>query len=168
LSGPASVACGPSKPPAPAAQRRAVRYRMVEESQRLPPDEVRDAAEIARRALALFGFVGLALGAPREDIVAWLQRERLWADLSPSELAYVSAAQPTKRQEIYASWNSERLVVLLWALGKVENLPAPNEQCDTALFQQHMPHSSTSLHRRSFRLPRGGRRTFSEAWPMSC
>lgn len=63
----------------------------------------------------------------------------LWAELSPSELAYVSAERPTSKQRIDASWKSEGLIVLLWALEKVERLPAPNEQCDTSVFQQHLP-----------------------------
>jgi hypothetical protein len=111
----------------------------MQETEFVPADAVRDAAEIARRAMALFGSVGLALGAPREDILDWLEDEGLWAELSPSELAYVSAEQPTKKQTIDASWKSEGLIVLLWALEKIDRLPAPNEQCDTSVFQQHLP-----------------------------
>lgn len=116
-----------------------LRVGMQTEAEDHASDLVRSADDIARRALALFGAVGLALGAPRKDIVGWLKKEGLWNELSPLELAYVSAEHPTKKQEIYTSWKSEGLIVLLWALGKVENLPAPNEQCDTSLFQQHLP-----------------------------
>lgn len=111
----------------------------MEEADTLPPDEVRDAAQIARRALALFGSVGLALGAPRKDILKWLKEEALWAELAPSELAFLSAKRPTTKQKINASWKSEALIVLLWALEKVERLPPPDEQCDTSVFQQHLP-----------------------------
>ena len=111
----------------------------MEENDLLPADEVRDAAQIARRAMALFGSVGLALGAPREKIVKWLKDEDLWAELSPSELAYLATKRPTKKQQIDASWKSEGLIVLLWALDKIEHLPAPNEQCDTSVFQKHLP-----------------------------
>ncbi|SHG50097.1 hypothetical protein SAMN04488068_0463 [Hydrocarboniphaga daqingensis] len=38
----------------------------IESEEILPEEEVRDASEIARRALALFAVVGLALGAPKE------------------------------------------------------------------------------------------------------
>lgn len=111
----------------------------MEEADTLPPDEVRDAAQIARRALALFGSVGVALGAPRRDVLRWLEDEGLWAELAPSERAFLSARRPTKKQQINASWKSEGLIVLLWALDKVERLPAPDEQCDTSVFQQHLP-----------------------------
>jgi hypothetical protein len=111
----------------------------MEETDILPDDEVREAAQIARRAMALFGSVGLALGAQREVTLQWLKDEGLWAELTPSELAFVSAKRPTKKQQINASWKSEGLIVLLWALEKVERLPAPDEQCDTSVFRQHLP-----------------------------
>ncbi|MEP6820133.1 MAG: DUF4272 domain-containing protein [bacterium] len=105
----------------------------------LLPDEVRDGQEIARRSLTLFGVVGLALGAPRNDIITWLKEDGLWNELSPTELAYILVEQPTEKQTINASWQSEALLVLLWALRKVEKLPAANEQCDTSLFQELLP-----------------------------
>jgi len=105
----------------------------------LPPDEIRDAKDIARRTLALFATVGLALGASREEITSWLREEGLWDELSPSELAYVSAENPTEKQGIDASWRSEALLLLLWALGKIDTLPPPNAQCDSALFQELLP-----------------------------
>jgi hypothetical protein len=105
----------------------------------LPQQEVRDTQTIARRALALFGVVGFALGAPKNDILDWLKVEGLWDQLSQCELAYVLSEEPTRKQKIEATWWSERLIVLLWALNKVEQLPAPDEQCDTALFQEVLP-----------------------------
>ena len=102
-------------------------------------DNVRDSQEIARRSLALFGVVGIALGASRNDIVGWLKDEALWEELSPTELSYVLAQEPIEKQTIDASWMSEALIVLLWALRKVEKLPAPNEQCDTSIFQELLP-----------------------------
>ena len=98
----------------------------------LVPNEVRDCQEIARRSLALFGVFGLALGAPRNDIINWLKDEGLWNELSPTELAYLLAQVHTEKQTVDASWRSEALIVLLWAIQKVEKLPAPNEQCDTS------------------------------------
>jgi len=111
----------------------------MEESDTFADDEVRDAEQIARRALALFSTVSLAFQAPREDILNWLKSEGLWSELSPSELEFVSAERPTRKQIINASWKSEALIVLLWAIRKIDQLPAPNEQCDTALFKLHLP-----------------------------
>jgi hypothetical protein len=104
-----------------------------------PQDEIRDEKSIARRALALFGTVALSFGAPRNKVISWLKDSNLWEELSPSELAYLSAKKPSKKQNINASWNSESLIVLLWALNKTTALPAPNEQCNTSLFQELLP-----------------------------
>jgi hypothetical protein len=103
------------------------------------PDRVRSAQEIARRSLALFGVYGLSTKSPREDILAWLKETGLWDELSPLELKFVTSEPPTQQQSIDASWRSEGLTVLLWALGKIEKLPQPDEQCDTAIFQELLP-----------------------------
>jgi hypothetical protein len=105
----------------------------------LPDDEIRHAPDIARRALTLFATVGLAFGAPKDEILEWLRRESLWAELSPQELAFVHATPPSERQRIHASWCSERLLMLLWALMKVDDLPALNAQCDAGSFQSLLP-----------------------------
>ena len=110
----------------------------IEDSE-LPPDEIREAQEIARRALVLFAVVALALGAPRKDIIDWLQTEGLWNELSPMELQYVSTSAPTDRDTLNMSWRSEALIVLLWELGLVDKLPAANEQCDASIFQGTLP-----------------------------
>jgi len=99
--------------------------------------EIRTASAIAKRALALFAVVGLALGAPKETTVAWLHDESLWDELSPEELLFISA--PTERRAINASWRSEALLMLLWSIGVVEELPGLAEQCDAGKFQELLP-----------------------------
>jgi len=111
----------------------------IESEETLPPDEIRQAPEIATRALALFAVVGLALGAPKESTVSWLRDESLWDELSPEELKFVSAAEPTERQRVNASWRSEALLILLWALGAVKELPSLAAQCDAGNFQEILP-----------------------------
>ncbi|MES2899549.1 MAG: DUF4272 domain-containing protein [Pseudomonadota bacterium] len=103
------------------------------------PDQVRDPQQVARRALVLFAIFGLAVGAPKDVTLAWLKEESLWDELTPSELAYVSSASPTRQQHVDASWQSESILVLLWALGTVEQMPALNEQCNASDFQQVLP-----------------------------
>jgi hypothetical protein len=103
------------------------------------PDEIREASAIARRALALFAVVGLGLGAPKEQTAEWLRDESLWHELSPEELDFVTASTPTERQTVNASWRSEALLMLLWALGVIEKLPGLAEQCDTGAFQALLP-----------------------------
>ena len=108
-------------------------------SEELPPDQVRTANEVARRALALFAVVGLALGAERSEVLDWLKENDLWAELTPMELGFVDTPNPSRKQIINASWFSERLIVLVWALGAVDRLPPADEQCDTSVFQDVLP-----------------------------
>ena len=104
-----------------------------------PPEQVRNPQEIARRALALFAVTGLAAGGPKNDIVGWLKDELLEDELTPSERVFVSSPNPTKQQEVNASWRSEALLVLLWALAVIERMPALNKQCNTRDFQRVLP-----------------------------
>ena len=103
------------------------------------PDAVRAPHEIATRALALFAVVGVGFGANREEVLAWLRDEALYEALSPMERDLIASEWPTRKQLIDASWQSEALIVLLWALEKVESLPPADTQCDTSLFQKLLP-----------------------------
>ncbi len=102
-------------------------------------DEIRSPIEVAYRALGLFSVVGLALGADRADIADWLTEHDLRQKLAPSEALFVDTLTPSKQQLVNAGWMSERLMMVLWALGMIDTLPAPHEQCDTAVFQEKLP-----------------------------
>ena len=86
-------------------------------------DEIRPAQDVARRSLALFAVVGTTLGASRDEVVSWLRTEDLWGALTPHEVAYLEQIKPPRKADINFSWQSERLIVLLWALGKIPELP---------------------------------------------
>jgi hypothetical protein len=103
------------------------------------PDTVRTPQEIATRALALFAVVGLGFDANRDEVLTWLRDEDLYEELTPMERVLAVSERPTRKQLINASWQSEALIVLLWSLQKVEDLPPPNTQCDTSLFQKLLP-----------------------------
>lgn len=118
------------------------------------PYQVRTSQEIATRALTLFGVVALGLGASREKIIPWLRDEGLCEALTPRERELVDSETPTQKQLINASWQSEALLVLLWVLRKVDDLPPGNVQCDTALFRQLMPPYADILVKDFVRLAR--------------
>ena len=64
--------------------------------------------------------------ADRFDLMAWLQHERLIDAVSPNELELLQA--PIGRLDgdgaALASWQSEALVALAWALGLLDHMPA--------------------------------------------
>ncbi len=98
-------------------------------------DEVRKPRDVAKRALVLFGVWGLTVGAPREETLAWLDETGLRAELSPRERDFVANAHPTENQLIDFGWQAERLVVLLWALNVVEDLPGADRKCEAMAFR---------------------------------
>jgi hypothetical protein len=102
-------------------------------------DEHRDAAEVARRALTLFSVWSLTAGAPRKTVLTWLKDNALFGELTPQESGFVDSAKPSQKQVINFSWQSERLIVLLWALGHIEQLPPADTPCDPNAFQQFFP-----------------------------
>lgn len=103
-------------------------------------DEIRSPTEVAYRALALFSVVGVALGADRPEIIDWLTQHDLWQKLAPSEAKFLDTSSPSQQQIINAGWLSERLIVIVWALGALDQLPLPDEQCDTTEFLTILPH----------------------------
>ncbi|MEP7349017.1 MAG: DUF4272 domain-containing protein [Sphingorhabdus sp.] len=102
-------------------------------------DKVRTPREVAERALALFAIVGLGFGTDRQSALEWLADNNLNEALSPSERILIEAEQPTPKQLVNASWQSECLIVLLWALDLIGSLPAADEQCDSRIFQAFLP-----------------------------
>lgn len=102
-------------------------------------DRIRTAKEVAERTLALFGVWGLTAGAPRKTVLDWLAKNQLFDKLSPVEAGFIDTVKLSKKQRIHLSWQAERLIVLLWALRYIEHLPPANEQCDTSVFEKHLP-----------------------------
>jgi hypothetical protein len=94
------------------------------------------AKEVAVRAMALFGIWLANTPTPREDVILWLKNNSLWEALSPEELKFIVAEEHTLKQQIDFSWHIERLYVLAWALGVVDQMVAPNQQGTIAEFQQ--------------------------------
>jgi hypothetical protein len=103
------------------------------------PDEIRSPQAVALRALAVFAVAGLSNGAPRPGVLNWLSDNNLWNALTPSEAGFIDTPEPSRKLKIDASWLSERLVVLVWALGLIAKLPKADEQCDMGEFQNTLP-----------------------------
>jgi Domain of unknown function (DUF4272) len=93
----------------------------------------RSTEEVALRAIALRMVSLKASGIP----------DSLWADIveefqiaphfSPMERKFVETPSPSKSDSIQFSWRSECYWVMLWALGFVEHLGRPDEECEISL-----------------------------------
>ncbi len=85
------------------------------------PGARRSAQAVARRCLVL-GCVAASLEFSPGYFSDWLRDEGLWEELSPREVALLTAEEPSRRQKIDAAWRSESLQVMLWALGKIAEM----------------------------------------------
>jgi len=103
------------------------------------PESIRSAPEIARRAIALFGVVGVGLGADRDEVLQWLTAEGLDDSLTPRERVMLEGPAPSPKQLLNAGWQSEALLMLLWALKRIDDLPGPDTQCDMEAWQALLP-----------------------------
>lgn len=94
-------------------------------------DEIRDPAEIAKRVLSLAAVISCAYGDSRESVGSWLSAQGLWEKLSPLEKEFM-AHDTSKAQNATFTWKIEALVPLLWAIHKIDKMPALHSECDTA------------------------------------
>ena len=102
-------------------------------------DVPRTLAEVQKRTLALGAVVALSFGAPKEELLGWLERYSLVSELTGPERDFFFAPATDERQLINFTWQSERLVVLLWALGKLNERPTDPEQRGTASLDELLP-----------------------------
>jgi len=94
-------------------------------------DILRTSSQVARRSLALYAAVAAAHGVPRNELIAWLNKEGLTAELSPRELIFLTEPNAVEKERIWMTWFAEAEYVLLWSSGKVQGLPPPTSKCDT-------------------------------------
>lgn len=102
-------------------------------------DKPRSALEIARRALALGAVVARSFDAPRGELHDFISRHGLSGELTVAEHTYLYCARRTRDSTIRMTWNSERLMVLLWSIHKIEAIPGPSAQCSTAALADALP-----------------------------
>ncbi|MCC6521595.1 MAG: DUF4272 domain-containing protein [Polyangiaceae bacterium] len=117
-----------------------------------------DAADVVRRAVILKHVVVYAGSTPPREVLPGImakwtvedrrrfradadaQRDAFWSsldslrgELSPWEQSYSRATMltMTRQQQLDASWRTEAAVVLIWALGEIEFLPAYDVSADS-------------------------------------
>jgi Domain of unknown function (DUF4272) len=104
-----------------------------------PTDQTRSAVEIARRSLALGAAVARSFDAPRDELLAFVGSNNLLPELTSREHEYLFSTRRSKAATIRMSWDSERLVVLLWAINKIDQIPGPGIQCSTSALADVLP-----------------------------
>jgi len=104
-------------------------------------DEIalRDAPEVARRALCLMLVSDVARSASPDDCRDYLRRNGLHEHLSRAERAFIEGEDQTKQTRVNLSWRCEAAYILLWALGKFTDLPVPSLATDVDEMYPHLP-----------------------------
>ena len=86
--------------------------------------------EVARRALALFAVVNAAYERPPKQIRDWLEWTGFSRFLSPWEADFLSKDTAPEEEVCAASWRTEALQVLTWALRLLDKLPPASDKAD--------------------------------------
>jgi hypothetical protein len=90
---------------------------------------IRTKDEVADRALALC-YIGLkSEGFEQKYLDQLASTFNVLPKLTTGEKAYINAPLPSEQQRTDASWRFESLHVMLWALGFIDSLSYPNQQC---------------------------------------
>jgi hypothetical protein len=90
------------------------------------------ARQIAIRAVILQGVVAVASEVDSEPVVEWYQGSGMWDAVSPNERALLLDPSSVSQKAVHEfRWRQEAEWALLWAVGKVEALGLPTQQCDT-------------------------------------
>ena len=104
-------------------------------------DEPRGAVEIAKRALCVFAIIEHSITEhdDHQERLQWLERSGLAAHLSKTEKEYLHTDLPTEQQDIDAGWQAECLVILLWSIGYVSEIPENDVQFEASNTLDFMP-----------------------------
>jgi hypothetical protein len=90
----------------------------------------RSARDIAKRAIGLCAVALRGQGLKRQEVISLLNGKDVWASATPEESKFLLKKKPARQEMINFKWRYESLWVLLWALGRVEDLGAPTSICD--------------------------------------
>ncbi|MEO1054347.1 MAG: DUF4272 domain-containing protein [Bacteroidota bacterium] len=74
----------------------------------------------------------------REAVTEWLQREKLWNHVSPSEQELFEGKVTDEQKLIDFSWQGECAYILAWALNLIKETPTPTEQVDDEQLENFM------------------------------
>ena len=92
--------------------------------------KLRDAKEVARRAICLMAVTGHAEVGDEFDAMEFLKERKVADSLSPQEKEFLQRDDLTDQEKGEMTWRYEALWTMLWALGKVEKLEFPDKQSD--------------------------------------
>ena len=148
LTMPLAMSEGPSQDPRKLKTEAFLKARGVPVNEWLPrvenEDEVRlrDAEDVAIRAMILYGLAAAGHGEDRARIRASFGKTGIWDHVSPNERSVFLADEMTESQQTDSTWRVEALWALLWSLGLVGEMPYPTDICDMETLHSVMDEAS--------------------------
>ncbi len=103
--------------------------------------KIREPKDVARRVIVLCCLAAIAEGVEKNGIIKFLKREQLWEYASPNEVAFFKQKNSPERERIRATWRSEAIWILLWALGHIKDLGMPTAQCSVDKIVEIVPNT---------------------------
>ncbi len=91
--------------------------------------KIRDIKEIIERAYSLLVIAVKGEGIEQEHLEKVVKDKEI-NGFSPKELSVYNTERLNDQERAYATWRYESLYVMLWALGKINDLKHPGEICD--------------------------------------
>ncbi|KXX71246.1 DUF4272 domain-containing protein [Flammeovirga sp. SJP92] len=93
---------------------------------------LRTKDEVVDRVFALLYLALKSEGLEEAHLKNLEQMYSVEEKLTPNELLYFNADNPTEQQRVNANWKYECMHVMLWSLGYIEDLHFPSEVCNVA------------------------------------
>lgn len=93
----------------------------------------RSDEEVAARALAVM--ITAVKGETRDQalVESVIEQYGAWEFFSPEERDFIETAELPNEAYVQMSWRYESVAVLLWAIGLIDELPAPDQIIDAAM-----------------------------------
>lgn len=92
--------------------------------------KLQTAQDVAKRMIVLCAVAMRGEGVPKQETLDLIEKQKLWDAVSPEEKEFLQADEPDPSDAQDMVWRLESVWVMLWALGKLEELPWPSDMCD--------------------------------------
>jgi len=99
--------------------------------------------EVAKRAIAIILTAVKAEGLDQTNVDRLVDDYGAASFFSPEEESFMKKATPSQKDRIKFTWRHEDYWVLLWALGYVDDLGRPEQQCDVEKTAKFLSHTTT-------------------------
>ena len=105
---------------------------------------VRDIEEVGKRIICLFCLAGTGSDPEDSVFIEYLKENDFWRYLTREEADYLSNPGDHRQAQINATWRTEALYLLLWAVQVVPELPFPVEESRPRDFIDRLPQPEDS------------------------